>query len=267
MIVLDDISFSYMDGGQREQALTSVSLTIQDGEFVCLIGPSGCGKATLLRLLAGLHMPSSGSILVNGEPVSGPRDDMAIVFQDYALFPWMTARKNVQFCIRQTHKDLSAKEALRIADDYLDRVGMRYAAEKHPYQMSGGMRQRVAIARALAMDKKILLLDEPFGALDTINRTDLQNLLEELWGEDPVSRKTVLFVTHDIQEAVRMADRILLMQAGQLKEDLPVRLDRPRTELTGKDAMVFRRLRRGLTEKMLEVERPIGRGCRCGGPA
>ena len=267
MIKLDNISFSYEDGGQREKALASVSLTIENGEFVCLLGPSGCGKTTLIRLLAGLHAPSSGTVAINGEEVKGPRDDTAIVFQDYALFPWMTARNNVEFCIKHTNKGLSAKEVEQRAEVFLTRVGMLDAAEKHPYQMSGGMRQRIAIARALAMDKDILLLDEPFGALDAKNRSDLQDLLEELWSADPDARKTVLFVTHDIREAVRLADRVIMMQPGKLAEDIKVDLKRPRTELKGEDADAFRLMCRELTEKMMDIDKPVGRGCRCGGPA
>lgn len=272
MITLNRVSFSYGNDGTAcacEQALSSLSFQIESGEFLCIAGPSGCGKTTLLRLLAGLHTPTAGEILVDGDPVRGPREDMAIVFQDYALFPWMSAHKNVQFSIRQTHRGISAADAAAMADRFLDQVGMLGDANKHPYQMSGGMRQRVAIARALAMDRQILLLDEPFGALDAKNRTDLQNLLETLWysSADPETRKTIVFVTHDIQEAVRLADRVLLMEPGGLSEVIPVPLKRPRAISEGPDADAFRQIRRVLTEKLMELDKPAGRACKCGGPA
>lgn len=271
MITLNNVSFSYADNEQCacEQTLSSLSFQIESGEFLCIAGPSGCGKTTLLRLLAGLHMPTEGKILVDGSPVCGPREDMAIVFQDYALFPWMNAHKNVQFCIRQTHPGISASDAAAMADRYLEQVGMADAGNKHPYQMSGGMRQRVAIARALAMDRKILLLDEPFGALDARNRTDLQNLLETLWSAEnnPAKRRTIVFVTHDIQEAVRLADRIILMEPGGIAESIPVPLKRPRTLEDGPASEQFRQIRRSLTDRLMELDRPAGRACRCGGPA
>ena len=281
MITLNRVSFSYENDGACtcEQTLSSLSFQIESGEFLCIAGPSGCGKTTLLRLLAGLHAPTEGTILVDGDPVTGPREDMAIVFQDYALFPWMSARKNVQFSIRQTHRGISASDAAAMADRFLDQVGMLGDANKHPYQMSGGMRQRVAIARALAMDRRILLLDEPFGALDAKNRTDLQNLLETLWyssadletwrtnAADPETRKTIVFVTHDIQEAVRLADRVLLMEPGGVAEVIPVPLKRPRTIMDGPEADAFRQIRRDLTDKLMELDKPAGRACKCGGPA
>ena len=214
MIELRDVSFSYIDNGRQRQVLSHVSLTIGEGEFVCVAGLSGCGKTTLLRLMAGLQLPSAGMVTVGEKPVTGPQKDTAVVFQDYALFPWMTAYGNVRFCIRQTRQELTAAETDRLARQALADVGLAGAAQLHPYQMSGGMRQRAAIARALATDKKILLLDEPFGALDAKNRADLQELLEARWNADPRSRKTIVFITHDIREAVLLADRVLLMRPG-----------------------------------------------------
>ena len=183
MIKLENVSFTYADDNQSNEVLKSLDLTIEDGEFVCLVGPSGCGKTTLLRMLAGLHFPTSGSLTVNGEAVTEPRDDTAIVFQDYALFPWMTASGNIEFALRQTHKGMSRKEAEERTAELLISVGMEDAGSKHPYQMSGGMRQRVAIARALAMDRSILLLDEPFGALDAFTRMNMQDELLRIWKE------------------------------------------------------------------------------------
>ncbi len=267
MIKLENVSFSYKDDEQNNEVLTSLDLTIEDGEFVCLVGPSGCGKTTLLRMLAGLHFPSSGKLTVNDEEVTGPRDDTSIVFQDYALFPWMTAYRNIEFALKQTHKGISRQEADRKTNELLRRVGMEDEGNKHPYQMSGGMRQRVAIARALAMDRDILLLDEPFGALDSKIRSELQNLLEELWYSDGRGSKTAVFVTHDISEAVRMADRIIIMSQGKSVYEIKVPLRRPRTIMSLEEEKTMRDLRMSLTEIMMNGTSVPGRSCKCGGPA
>lgn len=241
-IQLEHIQFSYWDHGQSFQALEDVNVTIEDGEFLCLVGRSGCGKTTLLRLIAGLQVPQSGRILIDGREVTGPDTDRAVVFQSYTLFPWMTALKNVQFGIHQARKELSRREVLSIAMEFLEKVGMADFAGSYPYQLSGGMRQRVAIARALAMDTDILLLDEPFGALDARNRRELQTLLEQLWSSGS-RRKTVIFVTHDIAEAVHLADRVLYMTPGRIDADLPVALPRPRECLTGCEGKRLQALR------------------------
>ncbi len=267
MIRLENVNFSYEDEKQNNEVLRSVDLEIERGEFVCVVGPSGCGKTTLLRMLAGFHFPTSGTLTINGEPVAEPRDDTAIVFQDYALFPWMTAYNNIRFAIRHTRKGLTREESDRLTEQFLRDVSMEDAANKHPYQMSGGMRQRVAIARALAMDRDILLLDEPFGALDSGIRTELQNLLEKLWYGDGSSRKTVVFVTHDIAEAVRMADRIIVMDHGQVIKEISVPMRRPRTILSLEEDRELRDLRFSLTEIIMSRTSESGRACRCGGPA
>ena len=266
MIELRDVSFSYIDNGRQRQVLSHVSLAIGEGEFVCVAGPSGCGKTTLLRLMAGLQLPSAGMVTVGEKPVTGPQKDTAVVFQDYALFPWMTAYGNVRFCIRQTRQELTAAETDRLARQALADVGLAGAAQLHPYQMSGGMRQRAAMARALATDKKILLLDEPFGALDAKNRADLQELLEARWNADPRSRKTIVFITHDIREAVLLADRVLLMRPGGAMQEYSIQLPRPRRILSGADAESMRTLRRELAEQMMDPDGYVGRCCRCGGP-
>ena len=269
-IILNHVSFSYEDRGESFEALRDIDLTIKDGEFICVVGPSGCGKTTLLRLLAGLARPTEGEILIGGEPVDGPSREASIVFQDYALFPWMTARKNVQFGIAQTHPGMLKDEVRQRTEAILEKVDMLASADKHPYQMSGGMRQRVAIARALALDREILLLDEPFGALDARIRGELQNLLEELWAgarESGDRRKTVVFVTHDIPEAVRLSDRILFMMPGHIAEEIEVPVARPRRDPDDKAVFEMKKIRRSLTEKMIISASARGRGCACGGPA
>lgn len=230
-IQLENVYYSYKDRSREHEAVKDINLSIEGGEFVSIVGQSGCGKTTLIRLVSGLAMPSSGRVLINGHAVTGPDSDRAVVFQDYTLFPWMSARQNIEFGIRQAKKDLSRADVRNLAEHFLSKVGMSEAADKLPGQMSGGMKQRVAIARALAMDPEILLLDEPFGALDIRLRAELQQLLEDLWREDDKQRKTVLFVTHDIHEAVLLADRVLYMVPGKIEADIRVPISRPRTDL------------------------------------
>lgn len=226
-IDLRAVRFGYKNARQKIEALHGVDLSVADGEFVCVIGQSGCGKSTLLRLLAGLDMPDGGEISIGGQSVEGPGADRMIVFQDYALFPWLTAEKNISFALSKA-KHVPRAEAKRTAAEYLQRVGMSKAADYYPCQLSGGMKQRVAIARALAMDTDILLLDEPFGALDAKIRASLQELLLALWTNDCGKKKTVVFVTHDINEALILADRIVYMQPGKIAGELRIDIPRPR---------------------------------------
>ena len=230
-IEVQDISFHYEGHNGTRTALSHVSLAVEDGEFVCLVGRSGCGKTTLLRLLAGLQSPASGRILLDGKPITGPGTDRAVVFQNYALFPWMTARKNVEFGIRQANRTLSRSAIRERAMDFLGKVSMADAADQYPCELSGGMKQRVAIARALAMDTDTLLLDEPFGALDAQTRTQLQSELLETWEKD---MKTCFFITHDVDEAILLAQKVIIMSArpGRIKEIVPIDIPYPRNQET-----------------------------------
>ena len=230
-IEIDNISLTYHTGKTSFQALSNVSFNIQDGEFVSIIGSSGCGKSSLLGILEGLTAPTSGQVRINGKDIQGPGKERSVVFQQYALFPWMTAEKNVAFGLKQVKPDLSRKERLELANVYLQKVGLAEAGKKYPRDMSGGMQQRVAIARALAMDTEILLMDEPFGAVDAKNRVILQELLLKLWeGDGNQKKKTVVFVTHDVDEAILLSDRIIMMKAnpGQVNKEIKVPLPRPR---------------------------------------
>jgi len=226
-IDISHLSFAYKDQNQADLVLHDVDLHIKDGEFVCIIGHSGCGKSTLLNIVAGLLPPDGGQVEIGGRPIAGPSTDRAMVFQHYSLFPWMTAKNNVVFGIRQAKRTLKKNQAQQLAQEYLQKVGMEQAGAKYPYQLSGGMQQRVAIARALAMDSQILLLDEPFGALDAKRRAELQQLLADLWDAGS-HRKTVIFVTHDIEEAILLADRIVFMRPGKIEAELTVPYARPR---------------------------------------
>ena len=213
MINLRDINFIYPKS--EYPVLNGLSLDVEDGEFLCIIGHSGCGKSTLLRLVAGLDAPSEGEILVDGKKVTGPSTDRSIVFQQYSLFPWLTVKENVVFAMKKTGR-FSKSEVEERAVFFLNKAGLAQVHGSYPYQLSGGMRQRTAIARALAMDAPYLLLDEPFGALDTKIRKDLQRLLRDLWKE---TGKTVIFVTHDLEEAMIMGQRIVFLSDGKISRE------------------------------------------------
>ncbi len=206
-------------------ALRNVDIDVHSGEFVCLLGPSGCGKSTLLYALAGLMKPSGGHISLDGRDVTGPGPDRMLVFQEPALFPWLTVRQNLVFVLRG--RGLSRPDAEARAAAFVERVGLRGFERALPHELSGGMRMRVALARALAMDPSVLLMDEPFGALDAQTRSSMHELLQQIWMRD---RKTVVFVTHNIREALVLGDRVVVMagRPGRVLQDLEVRLPRPR---------------------------------------
>jgi NitT/TauT family transport system ATP-binding protein len=208
-------------------ALGPISISLAENEFVSVVGTSGCGKSTMLMLAAGLSETSSGEILVDGVPISGAGRDRGVVFQTYTLFPWMTARKNVEFALGG-EKGLSAADRRSVAGEHLELVGLTKYADAYPRQLSGGMKQRVAIARALCYRPRILLMDEPFGALDAQTRLLMQELLTRVW---EAHKLTVLFITHDVDEAVYISDRVIVMtnQPGRLKEEVAITLPRPRT--------------------------------------
>ncbi|WP_460120628.1 ABC transporter ATP-binding protein [Pseudomonas sp. S2_C03] len=224
---VDKVSLRYQKpGGGVFTALDQVSFEVPDQQFAVLVGPSGCGKSSLLYLTAGLNEPTEGEIYVGGQQVHGPGADRGMVFQSYTLFPWLTVRQNVEFGLKR--RGMPAARRKEIVDYYVNEVGLTGFADNYAKQLSGGMMQRVAIARALANDPQILLMDEPFGALDSQTRLQMQQLLLRVWGN---SKKTVLFVTHDIDEAILLGDRVYVMGArpGRIKQILDVPIERPRT--------------------------------------
>ena len=227
-ISFQDVSCQF-DLGDRGAftALDRLSLDIGDGEFVTVVGPSGCGKSTAMNIAAGLMPPSSGRILIDDVEVRGPGPERGIIFQQYALFPWLTVRQNVEFGLRIA--GVARQERRRIVEYFMDLVGLGEFAEALPKTLSGGMKQRCAIARAYAVNPKVLLMDEPFGALDALTRVQLQERLLEAWSQE---RRTVMFITHDVDEAVYLARRVVVMAArpGRLKQIVPVDLPYPRTE-------------------------------------
>lgn len=224
-IELRGVRKRYQSNQGTVEALHDINLTVEEGEFLCLIGPSGCGKSTLLRILAGLYKQSGGEVKVytNG---AASRPLNAVVFQEYAIFPWRTVAENVSFGLEMRGVPKTQRE--QRTESYLSKVGLTQFAHHYPYQLSGGMKQRVALARAMANDPEILLMDEPFGALDAQTRAVLQQELLRIWDEE---KKTVVYVTHSIEEAIMLGDRVVLMTArpGQIKAIYEVNLPRPRT--------------------------------------
>jgi NitT/TauT family transport system ATP-binding protein len=230
-IEIRGLSLTYQSGKTEFLALDNINAAIKSGEFVTVVGSSGCGKSTLLNVLSGLNKPSSGQVLIDGVPIEGTGPERAVVFQQYTLFPWMSAKENVSFGIQQVKRGLSAKQADRISEEFLCKVGLADFMRQLPGELSGGMQQRVAIARALAVDPKILLMDEPFGAIDAHTRVLLQELLLDLWSSDE-TKKTVVFVTHDIDEALLLSDRIFFMEPKRIKDVIEVAISRPRSKET-----------------------------------
>jgi NitT/TauT family transport system ATP-binding protein len=221
------------------RALSDVTFDVTDGEFVCVVGPSGCGKTTLFRIIAGLEEPTEGRVLLDGDPLDGPTTDLGLVFQEYHLFPWLTVADNVGFGPDHAGMDRDVRDA-RVRE-LVDLVGLGGSADSYPRDLSGGMKQRVALARALALDPGLLLMDEPFGAVDAQTKRMLQDELLDIWTE---TGKTVLFVTHDVEEAVRLADRVIVMAAdpGRIKTVVDVDLPRPRTRTDEAFGAVYERV-------------------------
>jgi NitT/TauT family transport system ATP-binding protein len=227
MIRIRNVGRVYPLDGQEFVALGDVSLDVADNEFVTILGPSGCGKSTLLNLVAGLDHPTSGAALVNGHEVTGPGPDRGVIFQQYALFPWLTVRKNVEFGLRTA--GVPKQQRHEIADRFIRMVGLEQFANALPKTLSGGMKQRCAIARAYAVNPSILLMDEPFGALDALTRVRLQEQLLATWSQE---KRSVVFITHDVDEAVYLANRVIVMAArpGRIVEIIDVDLPYPRNE-------------------------------------
>ena len=208
---IKDLSFTYPDDKKQKLILKDINLEVKSGEFVCLLGQSGCGKSTMLRLLAGLEKPTTGEILLDGKPIQGAGLERGVVFQSYGLFPWMTAGKNIMLALKQRYPEKDKKELKEIAQKALLSVGLKEDTfNKLPKELSGGMKQRCAIAQAFSIDPPVLLMDEPFGALDAVTRANLQDMVLELWASQE-QKKTVFFITHDVDEALLLATRICVL--------------------------------------------------------
>lgn len=246
-ISITKLSKTFAGNERSVPALQDINLTMARGEFVCLLGPSGCGKSTLLNAIAGFIQPSAGEIVVDGRPVSEPGPERGVVFQEYAIFPWMTVARNISFGLEI--KGVSAVEIREQVDVLLDTLGLREFRDRFPKDLSGGMRQRVAIARLLAIDSPVMLMDEPFGALDALTRRTLQDELLRIWRE---SGKTILFVTHSIEESLYLANRIVVMtyRPGTIKRDQSVTMAYPRDPSGGE----FNKLKRELGQLVMEEQ-------------
>ncbi|WP_024301451.1 ABC transporter ATP-binding protein [Pseudogulbenkiania sp. MAI-1] len=246
-IVVNDVQKVFRTQERDVVALKDINLTIRQGEFVCLLGPSGCGKSTLLNAIAGFSLPSSGAILVDGQAVTAPGPERGMVFQEYALFPWMTVAENVAFGLEV--KGMAKAEIAARVDGLLETLHLKDFRNRFPKDLSGGMRQRVAIARVLAMDSPIMLMDEPFGALDALTRRNLQDELLRIWSE---FGKTIVFVTHSIEESIYLADRIVVMtyRPGTVKRDHHVTMPRPRDPSSAE----FNELKRELGRLVMEEQ-------------
>ena len=226
LLKIESVSKTFTGRAGTVEALRPVDVDVETGEFICLLGPSGCGKSTLLSIIAGLETPTSGAVWAGGRKVRGPGTDRVLLFQEAALFPWLDVQRNVEFGLRQA--GMSAKERSATAQRYIELVHLKGFERSYVHQLSGGMRQRAAIARALAIDPAILLMDEPFGALDALTRDRLHAELESIWA---ATRKTVLFVTHNVREAVALGNRVLVFspRPGRILRDFHIDLPRPRS--------------------------------------
>lgn len=246
-ITVTNVSKTFEGSERSVPALLDINLSMERGDFVCLLGPSGCGKSTLLNAIAGFIQPSIGEVIVDGKPVTEPGPERGVVFQEYAIFPWMTVARNIAFGLEI--KGASSGEIRERVDSLLDTLGLREFRDRFPKDLSGGMRQRVAIARLLAIDSPVMLMDEPFGALDALTRRTLQDELLRIWRE---SGKTILFVTHSIEEALYLANRIVVMtyRPGTIKRNQEVVMPHPR-DPSGSD---FNDLKRELGRLVMEEQ-------------
>jgi NitT/TauT family transport system ATP-binding protein len=253
-LIVEGVSKRFTSQRATVQALDDVSLTVAEGEFVCLIGPSGCGKSTLLDIMAGLTVADSGRVLADGKLVQGPGRQRLVMFQESALFPWLDAFGNVMFGLK-LREDLTSRERREIAERFLKLVGLEQFKHAHVHELSGGMKQRVALARALAPDPQVLLMDEPFAALDALTRDQLYDDIQRIWME---SRKTIVFVTHNVREAVCLGDRVVLMSPspGRIANIFDISLPRPRDinspDLAGYTSRIASALKGTLKEAVSE---------------
>jgi len=251
IITIKNLSKVFERDGEKTEAIRNLSLNVIQGQLLCIVGPTGCGKTTLLRVVAGLEKPTSGTVLLDGQGISFPGADRGMVFQEFALFPWRTVTGNIEFGLEI--KGAPVQERTGIVKRYVDLVGLKGFENAYPRELSGGMKQRVAIARALANDPRVLLMDEPFGSLDAQTRNIMQRELLRIWSE---TKKTIVFVTHSVDEAVYLADRIAILTArpGTLKKMIDVSLPRPRDRV-GKE---FFEIRKSILHEVeIEVEQAL----------
>ena len=250
---LKNVSKSYGSGKERVEVLSNINLTIEEGEFLAIVGFTGSGKTTLINLINGLHFPDEGEVLLHGKPITGPGPDRGVVFQNYSLMPWLTVYQNVNLAIDKVYKTTSKKEKDERIRKYIEMVHLTHAIDKRPAELSGGMRQRVSVARALAMNPEMLLMDEPLSALDALTRGTLQEEIVNIWSED---KKTCLLITNDVDEGIVMADRIIPLTPGPnatLGPEFKVNFDRPRVITEINQDPEYKHLRNEIIEYLIEV--------------
>lgn len=255
LLTLRGVSKSFGEGATRTEVLSDIDLSLAEGEFLAIVGFSGSGKSTLINLIAGLIRPDAGEVVLDGKRITGPGPDRGVVFQGYALLPWLTVMGNVQLAVDAVFSKLPKAERRERARHYVDMVGLGAAHWKYPRELSGGMRQRVSVARGLAMNPRVLLLDEPLSALDALTRASLQSEIEQIWAAD---RKTVVMITNDVDEAILLADRIIPLRPGpraSLGPAFPVPLARPRDRKSVNDDPEFKRIRNEITHYLTVVSR------------
>ena len=252
-IELKNVSKSYGVGAERVEVLKNINLSIEEGEFVAIVGFSGSGKTTLINLISGLIMPDEGEVLFKGEPVTGPSHERGVIFQNYSLLPWLNVGNNVGMAVKQAFSKFTSKQRKERVADYVDMVGLSPAIGKLPKELSGGMRQRVSVTRALSMSPDVILMDEPLSALDALTRGNLQDEILNIWSKD---KKTALLITNDVDEGIYMADRIIPLKPGPkatLGPEFAIELKRPRdkTELNSNDN--FKKLRNSIIEYLMQL--------------
>ncbi|MEM9110207.1 MAG: ABC transporter ATP-binding protein [Planctomycetota bacterium] len=253
ILELKNVNKGFGAPNNRSEVLDGIDLSIEENEFVAIVGFSGSGKSTLINLLAGLESPDTGSVVFEDQPVTGPHPDRGIVFQNYSLLPWLTVAGNIELAVKQVFPEMSRRQRKDHAARYIEMVNLTPASWKRPKELSGGMRQRVSVARTLAMQPKLLLLDEPLGALDALTRAQLQDEILNIWEQE---KKTVVLITNDVDEAVLMADRIVPLTPGPkatLAKAFPVDLDRPRDRTTLNFNPEFKRIRNRVTKYLMDL--------------
>jgi len=254
---LKNVSKSYGIGAERTQVLKDINLSVEEGEFICIIGFSGMGKTTLINLIEGLIFPDEGEVLLDGKKITGPGPDRSIVFQNYSLLPWLNVHHNVGMAVKEVFSKWSKKQVDEHTKDYIDKVNLTPALEKRPAELSGGMRQRVSVARALSLAPKVLLLDEPLSALDALTRSNLQDEITQIWNED---QKTVVMITNSVDEGLILADRIIPLTIGPeatLGPEFKVNIPRPRDKNSLDQNDEYKRLRTEITKYMIEMNQEM----------
>ncbi len=250
---LNNIYKTFGQGDNESEVLSNINLTIEEGEFVAIVGFTGSGKTTLVNLINGLLKPTSGEVLFKGEPVIGTSHERGVIFQNYSLLPWLTVAQNVFMAVREAFPNKSKKELKKIVASYVDMVSLTPAINKRPNELSGGMRQRVAVARALAMKPEMIIMDEPLGALDALTRGNLQDEILNIWGKD---KRTALLITNDVDEGIYMADRIIPLRPGPnatLGPEFKIDLDRPRDKTGMNDNPNFKKTRNAIIEYLMDI--------------